>query len=412
MHWAYLNSIALAVLAVVALVLGWYVAGRMLRPLRIITATARRISATNLDERLCLPGPNDELKELGDTIDELLGRLQRSWASQRQFIANVSHELRSPLTRLRLQADIAATDPEATVESLQSGYQAVIATTQQQEELIAALLSLAKGQRGVDQKEPVDLGSIVQEVLRAQRRHAERCGLHMTGDIAPAIIVADPRLIKQLVSNLLDNAIVHNTPGGMIHLVTITEAGNGVFSVSNDGPMIPPTELKRLFRPFERLEPGRHHHKSGHGLGLSIIDAIADAHGASIAANSRPQGGLSIEVTFPPTFFTLSPEGRAGRLTLESVGGYALDASTETGDAAEVSERSVGIDVKFVDGAGCSGLDIEGVPVGGCHHVDRPGIRVRERSAGADQLDEVEIPALRKSTESESLPAFTAKRSW
>ena len=308
------SSIALAVLAVVALALGWYVAGRMLRPLRTITATARRISATNLDERLSLPGPKDELKELGDTIDELLGRLQRSWSSQRQFVANVSHELRSPLTRLRLQADLATTDPEATVESLQAGYQTVIATTQQQEELIAALLPLAKGQRGVDQKEPVDLCSIAQDVLRAQRPFAERCGLRITGDISPATISGDPRLINQLVSNLLDNAIVHNTPGGMIDLATTTEAGNGVVSVSNDGPMIPPTELERLFRPFERLEPGRRHHKNGQGLGLSIVDAIADAHGASITSRSRPQGGLSIEVTFPATLPTLSPEGRADRL--------------------------------------------------------------------------------------------------
>jgi signal transduction histidine kinase len=253
-----------------------------------------------------LNGPNDELKELGDTFDELLDRLQRSWDSQRQFVANVSHELRSPLTRLRLQADIAATDPQATVESLQSGYQAVIAATQQQEELIAALLSLAKGQRGLDHQEIVDLASIAVDVLDAQREQVDRSGLHITTDFSPALAEGDLRLIEQLLQNLIDNAILHNTDGGAIHVATASRAGKAVLSVSNDGPTIPPTELERLFLPFERLEPGRRHHKTGHGLGLSIVEAIATAHDAVITTRARPQGGLSIEVAFPKVT-SLSP---------------------------------------------------------------------------------------------------------
>jgi signal transduction histidine kinase len=317
LHQLLINSaIALAIVAGVALVLGWFVAGRILRPLRTMTTTARRISASNLHERLDLHGPKDELKELSDTFDELLDRLQRSWDSQRQFVANVSHELRSPLTRLRLQADIAATDPEATVESLQSGYQAVIAATQQQEELIASLLSLAKGQRGLNHQETVDLAAIAADVLRAQRQHAERRGLHIDTDIQTAEVSGDPRLIEQLVQNLIDNAVLHNTVGGEVNVSTASHTEKAVLSVSNDGPIIPPTELERLFRPFERLEPGRRHHNTGHGLGLSIVEAIAIAHGGVITTRSRPEGGLSLEIGFPsatstsPRSGTTAPEAK------------------------------------------------------------------------------------------------------
>lgn len=300
LHQLLVNSaIALALITVVALLLGWFFAGRMLRPVRTITGTARRISASNLHERLDLRGPDDELKELGDTFDELLGRLQRSWDSQRQFVANVSHELRSPLTRLRLQADIATTDPEATVESLQSGYREVIAATQEQGDIIAALLSLAKGQRGLDHIETFDLAAITRNVLQVHRQQAEYRQVHIDTDIQPAVVIGDARLIEQLIQNLIENAILHNIVDGNVHVATASHEGEAVLAVSNDGPNIPTTELERLFRPFERLEPGRRHHRTGHGLGLSIVEAVATAHSAVITARSRPQGGLSIEVTFP-----------------------------------------------------------------------------------------------------------------
>lgn len=306
------SAIALGIVTVIALGLGWVVAGRILRPLRTITATARRISASNLHERLGLSGSNDELKELGDTFDDLLGRLQRSWDSQRQFVSNVSHELRSPVTRLRLQAEIAATDRNATVASLQTGYLAVIAAAQQQEELIAALLSLAKGQRGVDRTETLDLARIARDILQAQQRHAERRGLRITTDITRAVVTGDPRLVEQLVRNLVDNAILHNVDRGAIQLTTtVTDASHGVITVANDGPAIPATELERLFRPFERLAPGRRHHKTGHGLGLSIVEAIATAHGAVITARPRSAGGLHIEVAFPPVRHTTTPRQAA-----------------------------------------------------------------------------------------------------
>jgi signal transduction histidine kinase len=203
------------------------------------------------------------------------------------------------VTRLRLQAEIAATDSEATVESLQTGYTGVVAAAQQQEELIASLLSLAKGQRGLDHKETFDLAPIAHAVFHTQRQQMEQRMLHIDTDIKPAIAGGDPRLIEQLIRNLVENAILHNTVGGEIHIHTVTKEGHGVLTVFNDGPIIPATELERLFRPFERLEPGRRHHQTGHGLGLSIVDAIATAHGAVITARSRPEGGLSVSVTFP-----------------------------------------------------------------------------------------------------------------
>lgn len=294
------SAIALAVVAVIALGLGWIVAGRILRPLRTITATARRISASNLHERLSLTGPNDELKELGNTFDDLLARLQHSWDSQRQFVSNVSHELRSPVTRLRLQAEIAATDHNATVESLQAGYTTVIANAQHQEQLIAALLALAKGQRGLNHAEPIDLAPLARDILHRQRPHIDQRGLRVSTDLTPAIVDGDPQLVEQLIGNLVDNAILHNVDGGSIQLATTANVGHVVVTVINDGPTIPATELDRLFRPFERLEPGRRHHKTRHGLGLSIVDAIATAHGATITASARPAGGLSLEVAFPP----------------------------------------------------------------------------------------------------------------
>ncbi len=199
--------------------------------------------------------------------------------------------------------ELAATDSSATIESLQSGYKTVIGAAQQQEELIAALLSLAKGQRDLIDSETFDLAPIAHEVTFSQLRQFEQRALSIDTNIESAMVIGDPQLIEQLIWNLVDNAILHNTPGGRVHIATVTQHGLGVIAVSNDGPIIPTAELERLFRPFERLEPGRRNHRNGHGLGLglSIVDAIATAHGAIIAARSRPQGGLSVEVSFPPT---------------------------------------------------------------------------------------------------------------
>jgi signal transduction histidine kinase len=301
--------IALGFFAVAAFALGWLVAGRILRPLATITATAKRISATSLHERLALPGPDDELKELGDTIDDLLARLEASFEAQRHFVANASHELRTPITRERALLEVALADP-ATPRSWRDAGQELLASNADQEHLIEALLTLATGEAGLDQREPVDLSALTRDALQAPRPHITRLGLHVNAAIQPAVLDGDPLLAGRLVANLVDNAVHHNVTGGQVTIATRTTGGCAVLSVASTGPVIPPAEVGRLFQPFQRLN-GRHtRHKKSHGLGLSIVRAIATAHGAAIAAHALPGGGLAVDVTFPPPAHPRTIPGR------------------------------------------------------------------------------------------------------
>jgi signal transduction histidine kinase len=294
------SPIALAIVTVVALVLGWVVAGRILRPLATMTAAARRISASNLNERLSLHGPDDELKALGDTLDALFARLEASFEAQRHFVANASHELRTPLTRERSMLQVALDDPETTSETWRDTAREVLASNAEQEELIEALLALASSEGGLDQREPVDLAAITGEVLLVPRPELDRLGLHVEAATRPAILYGDPLLTERLVANLVDNAVRHNIPGGSVQITTGTTGGRAVLAVASTGPVIPPAEVGRLFQPFQRLHARRASNGHGHGLGLSIVRAIATAHGATIGARALPGGGLAIDVTFPP----------------------------------------------------------------------------------------------------------------
>ncbi len=296
---AFVSLIALAVMAAVSMGLGWLMAGRVLRPLSTITNAARDISATDLHRRLALGGPDDEFKELGDTFDGLLARLDVSFNAQRQFVANASHELRTPLARLKTLAQIALADPNATPESLRSAHERVLASEQQLEGLIEALLSLAGSERDLDRREPVELAVLTGEVLVARHAEIERRVLRLHTTLGRAPTEGSPPLLERLVANLLDNAIRHNTAGGRIDVSTATTAGAAVLSVINDGPVIPKQELERLRAPFQRLGATRISHGDGHGLGLSIVYAIARAHGATLAVRARIGGGLEVEVSFP-----------------------------------------------------------------------------------------------------------------
>jgi signal transduction histidine kinase len=291
--------IALAIVTVVALALGWLVAGRVLRPLAVITAAARRISATSLDQRLALRGPDDELKTLGDTLDDLLARLQASFDAQSHFVANASHELRTPLTRERSMLQVALDDPGTTAQTWRSVAREVLASNAEQESLIEALLALATSESGLDRREPVDLAAVTGEVLLAARPEAVRRGLSLDAVTGPAPLLGDELLAGRLVANLVGNAVRHNIAGGKIEISTAARDGRAVLAVANTGPAIPPEAVGRLFQPFLRLDGRRVHHDTGHGLGLSIVRAIATAHGAAITARARHGGGLSIEVTFP-----------------------------------------------------------------------------------------------------------------
>jgi signal transduction histidine kinase len=293
------SGIALAVMSVLSIVLGWFIAGRVLRKLRTITTTVRNISATNLHDRLALDGPDDELKELGDTFDGLLARLEAAFQAQRRFVANASHELRTPLARQRVLAQVALADPDATLHTLRVAHERVLASGRQQEQLIEALLTLAKGQVGLDRYETFDLAALADDILAARQAAVDELRLEVDARLRPALAVGDRRLVRQLIANLVDNAIRHNTTPGWIAVATRVSAGQAVLSVTNSGPFVPPDEVDRLVEPFHRLGADRTSHTDGHGLGLSIVQAIATTHHAAVSARSRPGGGLEVEVVFP-----------------------------------------------------------------------------------------------------------------
>jgi signal transduction histidine kinase len=294
------SGIALAIMAVLAVALGWLVAGRMLRPLRTMTAATQRITEHNLHERLALPGPADEVKDLADTIDGLLHRLEAAFDAQRRFVANASHELRTPLTLNRALLEITLADPDATADDLRAMAHELLASGEQQEQLIEALLTLATSARGLDRHEPFDLSEITAGVLSGSHPEIAQWGLGVQATITPAPATGDRRLAERLVVNLVDNAVRHNIAGGHITIATRTETGHGILTIANSGPVIPQDDIDRLFQPFQRLGGDRAGHRGGHGLGLSIVQSIAAAHNATLSARTRPGGGLHVEVRFTP----------------------------------------------------------------------------------------------------------------
>jgi signal transduction histidine kinase len=293
------SGVALAVMAAISAGLGWLVAGRVLRPLRTITAAAKDISATSLHRRLALTGPDDELKELGDTFDGLLARLEASFGAQRQFVANASHELRTPLALQRTLVQVALADPGADFESLRAACERVLASGAHQERILEALLTLSRGQAGLDKREPFDVAALAGHVLRSRQADAQDRQLAIHTALAPASAAGDPRLAERLIANLADNALAHNTPGGSIEIVTGTKNSHAVLSVTNTGPVVPAAAVPRLLQPFQRLGTDRTGHGEGLGLGLSIVQAITQAHGAALTLRPQPSGGLHAEVTFP-----------------------------------------------------------------------------------------------------------------
>lgn len=293
-------GIALAIMAAAALALGWLTAGRALRPLRAITAATRQISDRNLHERLALTGPRDELTDLADTIDGLLSRLDAAFGSQRRFVANASHELRTPLMLTQTLLQVALADPAITLSSLRAACRGVLAASKEQGRLIGALLTLARSQRGLDRREPFDLAEITRQALRARQGDATARGLRVDAALDPAPTAGDPPLAEILISNLVDNAIRHNVPGGHIQIVTGEHEGQATLTVANTGPHVPADQTWRLLEPFQRLDGRLGHDQDGLGLGLSIVAAIADAHDADLSVRPRSSGGLAVDVAFRP----------------------------------------------------------------------------------------------------------------
>jgi signal transduction histidine kinase len=301
------SAIALAIMAVISIGLGWLVAGRVLKPLRVMTATTRRISERSLHERLAMGGPDDELKSLSNTIDELLARLEAAFDSQRRFVANASHELRTPLMLTQTMLQVALADPDLTLDSLRSTCQDVITVGKDQAQLIDALLILARSQRGLDHRDPVDLAAVVADALNSAEATAASAGITIDATIQPALIAGDDRLVRTLVTNLVNNAIRHNRPRGNIQILATRQAGWALLRVTNTGPLVPCDQVDRLLQPFQRLSDQRSTDRDSLGLGLSIVAAIADAHGAALSLHPQPTGGMTVDVTFP---HSLAPTSR------------------------------------------------------------------------------------------------------
>ena len=297
-----LFTVSWAVLAITTIgsaVLGWFAAGRVLRPVRSITATARTISAGNLHERLALTGPDDEFKALGDTLDDLLARLEGSFEAQRRFVANASHELRTPLTLERTLLQVALADPDASAETLRATGQELLELQTEHERMLEALLTLASSERGIERREAIDLPVLVEDALCRLHPAIAARGLELDASLeGPATTTGDHALIERLIANLIDNAITHNVAHGQIEVRTAaTDAHQAVRSVTRVGRSHP-DQVDRLFEPFQRLDPRRANQNGHHGLGLSIVRAIATAHGAEVTAQAVPSGGLSVSVWF------------------------------------------------------------------------------------------------------------------
>jgi signal transduction histidine kinase len=239
------------------------------------------------------------LRTLSDTIDDLLQRLERAFDAQRRFVANASHELRTPLTAVRALLEMVISDPRATPATFRDICHQALEENEQQERLIDALLALAQGQRGLDSREPVDLGLVAAAASRAQQAEAGAAHVQLETALEAAVVAGDRHLLRRLVSNLLQNAIRHNLPDGHVHLEVRRDSREAILSVVNTGPIVPATEIDRLLQPFQRLAPDRAGHLEGFGLGLSIVAAIATAHDAALEVHPGEQGGLRVQVRFP-----------------------------------------------------------------------------------------------------------------
>jgi signal transduction histidine kinase len=292
------SLVGLAVMTVASGGVGWVVSGRVLRPVRTITETARRASEQHLGERLALTGPRDELKELADTFDAMLERLDRAFAAQRRFVANASHELRTPLTVMRTAIDVTLAKPSRTPQQLEDMAARVRRSIDRAENMVDALLTLAVSDQGPASSEFLDLATAAEDAIDIAAAGIERLGLRIHTVLEPAETTGDPHLLERMVGNLVDNAVRHNEPGGWIRLRTGTSDATVFFQISNSGLFIPDDAVPSLFEPFRRIE-GRAGTRDGVGLGLSIAQSVVTAHGATVSARSQPGGGLDISVVLP-----------------------------------------------------------------------------------------------------------------
>jgi signal transduction histidine kinase len=296
------SLIALAIMTVISVALGWLVAGRALRPVREMTAAAQRISEDSLHERLALHGPKDELKELGDTIDGLLERLEVAFSSQRRFVANASHELRTPLTTMRAAIDVALAKPEPAPPRTVALAGRLRTELDRIDRLLEAFLVLARAQhRSMPGQAVLPLDYIVSSALADQAAAIRAMDLTVQDPSSQggAWVAGSPALLTRMVENVIDNAVCHNTQGGWIAITTRAHGGGVRLVVENGGQVLDDQQVAELSQPFRRLEADRIGTDNGSGLGLSIVAAIAEAHSGTLDLQARPGGGLRVCVDLP-----------------------------------------------------------------------------------------------------------------
>ncbi|MEU9082695.1 HAMP domain-containing sensor histidine kinase [Streptomyces sp. NPDC048357] len=293
------SLMALLGLSIIAFAFGYAMAGRVLSPLGKITRTARRVVGTDLTRRIELDGPDDELKELADTFDEMLDRLERAFTAQQRFVANASHELRTPLAINRTLLEVHLSDPGAPVELQQLG-KTLLATNERSEQLVEGLLLLARSENQIVERKPVDLAEVASRAVDQVRGEAEAKGVEFRGERALAVVQGNGVLLERIALNLVQNAVRYNVPeDGWVEVTTEAQHGQAVLLVSNTGPVVPAYEVDNLFEPFRRLRTERTGSDKGVGLGLSIARSVARAHGGRIQATPREGGGLVMRVTLP-----------------------------------------------------------------------------------------------------------------
>ena len=291
----YLAILAGIVLA--AVVLGWLLAGRLLRSVRRITSVAERVTGRNLDERVGLEGPRDELRELGDAFDGMLARLDAVLSGQRRFVADASHELRTPLAAMRAEIEVLAADPHAAAADVEAATLVLRRQLARSEQLIEALLALARSEPELLNREQVDLAQLADEALADDAVDAAVRGLRVDAQLAPAVVYGDRRLLTLLVGNLLGNAIKHNRDDGWVELQTAVDADKAQLVIANTGVSVAADEVRDLTQAFRR--GGRARVGDGHGLGLAIVAAVARAHAGTIRIAPRAEGGLLVQVSVP-----------------------------------------------------------------------------------------------------------------
>ena len=304
------SLVLVGILTVLAGIIGWLVAGQALRPLREIAATARRVADRSLHERIALAGPNDEIKDLADTLDAMLERLDRSFDGQRRFVANASHELRTPLTITRTLIEVALLDAGNDPKVKQLGT-TLLAVNQRHEKLTDGLLTLASSEQRAADFHLVDLGEIAGHAAGELQAVADKAAIAIVTSLEPALVSGDAFLLERLIQNLVENGIQYNLPGkGWVRVHTVADGKNVELIVENTGPIVPAYEVPGLFEPFRRLAAtdrlagaARAPIIRGAGLGLSIVRSVAHAHNGEVQATPREDGGLIVRVRIP-----LAPE--------------------------------------------------------------------------------------------------------